>query len=158
MERAELEQLIAGVKARHVDLEVKIHSSRPLMPDEKKALAEDRAAAVAIILDMPRDVEEAEQRGYAAGVRHAVEKFNQTKPEPAPTTSDLEMQKFEKWTREKSEYWWWEPECLAALRAEIEGAPGSRIQPMFAYSCVIVRPDGREETFQRRPTRTRKSK
>jgi hypothetical protein len=160
-----IEQVIEGIKARNITLSVKdgdrIIASRPLLLDEEATLRANRAAAVAIITAIETP-EQAYQRGhrdgYIAGIEHATQEFQSRPPvaspvAPAPrlTTPDEELEKFKKWISCKSDYYRWEDECLAALHAAL--IPGDRIQPLFAYSCVVIHADGREQEFKRVPTK-----
>lgn len=159
-----VEQTIATIRARNITLSRegdKIIADRPLLPDEKEVLKEHRQEALAIIdAAMPETAEQAYQRGqkdgYAAGVRDTLEQMKSrppvekpVAPTPAPTTPDEEIEKFKKWLGCKGDYYLWEDECVEALRAAL--VPGDRIQPMFAYSCLIIGADGVERTFKRAP-------
>jgi hypothetical protein len=160
-----VEQVIANIRSRDIELSIKdgdrIVTSRPLQPAEEETLKENRAAAVAIINATARETpEQACGRGYAAGyakgIEHATEEF-QTRPPVAapvaqvlpPTTPDGEIEKFKTWQGQKSEYYKWEIECLEALRAAL--APGDKIHPLFAFSCVIIGANGVEREFKRKP-------
>lgn len=160
-----VEQTIAGIKARNIELSVngdKIVSSEPLSPDEKEKLKTNRAEAIALIAGtVPETPEAAYARGhsagYALGIQHATEELASRAPVAAPppaprvTTPDEEIERFQKWLGGKSEYYRWEIECIEALRAAL--VPGERIHPMFAYSCIIIGVDGKEREFQRRPSK-----
>jgi hypothetical protein len=158
-----IEQTIAGIKARNIDLSIKdgdkIVSSEPLSPNEKEVLKENRAAAIALITGVvPETSEQAYQRGhrdgYAKGIEHAMQELESrpliAAPKPRVTTPDEEIANLERWLAGKSSYYGpWEPEVIEALRATL--APGEKIVPMFAYSCAIIGVDGKEREFQRRP-------
>jgi hypothetical protein len=127
-------------------------------------LKENRDEAIAIInAAVPETPERAYHRGqkdgYAAGVRDTLEEKKAQPPveskltAPTLTTPDQEMEKFERWIAQKSEYYKWETECLEALRATL--VEGDRIQPIFAYSCIIIGADGREREFKRVPNKKR---
>jgi hypothetical protein len=162
-----VEQAIATIKARGCELRVegnKILSSRPLLSDEKAVLKENRAAAIAIInASVPETAEQAYQRGqkdgYAAGVRDTLEELKSrppvvavpAAPAPAPTTPDEEVVKFTMSMASRGDYWRWEAECLEALRAAL--VEGDRIQPLFAYTAIILHADGTETEFKRAPNR-----
>jgi len=99
------------------------------------------------------------QNGYQSGIRDALEQAKAAPAAapapavPAPTTPDQEMERFEKWMHQRTEYYFWEIECLQALREKL--VDGDRVQPLFAYSCVIVHADGTETEFKRVPNRKR---
>jgi hypothetical protein len=150
-------QVIETIKARNVTLSVKIISDRPLLEHEKAVLKAHRREAIAIINGMT-DPEVAYQRGkregYALGVQHAMEELtdqppSEAKPTLPTTTIDIELSRFNAWQAERGEYFRWEPECMLALRnAMVEG---DRLQPLFAFTVIIVHVDGSETRFQRRP-------
>jgi hypothetical protein len=171
-----IEEVIASIRASGVTLNVKddeIVSSRPLLPDEKMALKEHHAAAVAIInatSAAPETVEQAYQRGleegrkelegarsesYALGIQHATEEFQTRPPVAAPlapthvTTVNEAMEGFTKWLGYKGEYYQWEEECLSALREAL--VEGDKVHGLFAYTCIIEHADGARVEFQRRP-------
>jgi hypothetical protein len=99
------------------------------------------------------------QDGYQSGIRDALEQAKEAPVAapvpvgPAPTTPDREMERFDKWQHQRTEYYQWEPECLQALREAL--VEGDRLMPLFAYSCVIVHADGTEVEFKRVPKRKR---
>jgi hypothetical protein len=87
-------------------------------------------------------------------VKHATQELQEQakmntieKPKLAPTTPDREIERFQKWMAERTPYYEWEPENIEALRAALQ--PGDRCQPMYAYSCLIIRADGSEAEFRR---------
>jgi hypothetical protein len=162
-----VEQTIANIRARNVQLSVeddnKIAASRPLLPDERKVFEENRIEACALIrAGAPETATQAYERGlkdgYAAGVRDTLEEMKArpiaipvSGPPPTVTTPDEEIEKFERWQSVRSDYWRWEPECLQSLREAL--APGERVQPMYAYSCLIIGASGSEREFKRVPTK-----
>ena len=88
-----IEEVIAGIKARNIELSIKdgdkIVSSQPLLPDEKEVLKENRAAAIALIAGtVPETPEAAYARGhsagYALGIQHATEELASRAPVAAP--------------------------------------------------------------------------
>jgi hypothetical protein len=90
-------------------------------------------------------------------VSDATEQFRarpaEPKPEPAlpPTTPDEECRKLIAWCNAHSAYYKWEQECIEALRAAL--VEGDRVQPLFAYTAIIVHNDGTETEFRRVPNR-----
>ena len=168
-----VEQTIANIRARNADLSVegeRIICSRPLMSHERKVFEENRAEAVALInaASPTETFEQAYQRGlkegYAAGVRDTLEEMkarpaveSRPGPPPTPTTPDEEIAKLSKWLLNHGEYYapvpetGWEPEVIEALRSAL--VEGDRIQPMFAYSCIIVGANGKEREFKRVPNK-----
>jgi hypothetical protein len=165
-----VEQVIANIRARNVDLSTegdKIVASRPLLPDERKVFEEHRAEAIALINGTPttETATQAYQRGlrdgYAAGLRDTLEELNrrpvESRPGPPPrvTTPNEEIKALETWLANKGSYYSpWEPEVLEALRATL--VPGEKIQPMYAYSLIIIGVDGKEREFKRVPTKEKK--
>jgi hypothetical protein len=165
-----LEQTIADIRGRNITLSVrdeKIVASLPLGTAEKEMLRENRERAIAIITAAPETPPAAcgcahHREGYLLGVQHATEELASRAPVAAPvaqvapavlpnTTPDQEIEKFIKWQGCKSDYYKWESECLEALRSAL--APGERIQPMFAYSCIIIGGNGKEREFKRVPNK-----
>jgi hypothetical protein len=167
MDSVSVEQTIANIRARNVQLSVeddnKIAASRPLLPDERKVFEENRSEACALIRATPSETptqsyERGLKDGYAAGVRGTLEEMKAqpiaipaSGPPPTATTPDGEIEKFIRWQAQRSDYWKWEPETIQVLREAL--VEGDRVQPMFAYSCLIVSADGREREFKRVPTK-----
>ncbi len=151
----DLEQVIASIRGRNVELIIdgeKIIASRPLLPDEKKALKEQRAKAIEIISGAaPETTEQAYRRGYADGVRHTMEDTMRSHVEMKQTNPDEEIARLVAFNDAHGAYWKWEPECLEALRAAL--VPGDRVQPVFAYTCIIVHANGGETEFKRVPNK-----
>lgn len=99
------------------------------------------------------------QRGYVAGIEHASDEFRSrmalapatlTGAQQVPVgTPDEELEKFIAWQKTKGDYWQWENECLQNLLDAL--VAGDKIEPSYAFSCWIVRPDGTRKEFLRRP-------
>jgi hypothetical protein len=156
-----VEQIVEAIRSRNTTITIegdKIIASRPLLPDEREFMKANRADVITYIRATPapaaETAEAAYNRGWLDGVKHATEelgeqaKMNATeKPQPTPKTPEHEIERFEKWMAARTNYYRWEPESLEALRAALQ--PGDRVQPMFAYSCLIVHPNGTESEFRR---------
>jgi hypothetical protein len=101
------------------------------------------------------------QRGYRMGIEHALDGMkSRTDAQPpnsherraaAAPTPDVEIKRFVEWQLQRSPYYHWESECLAALRAALR--EGDTITPLFAYTCIITRADGSQIEFERVPPR-----
>jgi hypothetical protein len=135
------------------------------LPDEKKVFEENRSEACALIrAGAPETSTHSYERGlkdgYAAGVRDTLEEMKArpiaipaSGPLPTATTPDGEIEKFTRWQAARSGYWKWENECLQALRDAL--VEGDRVQPMYAYSCLIIGANGREREFKRVPNKAK---
>src|SRR5882724_9992242 len=149
----DMEQVIASARDRGVTLSVMIVADPPLDDEEKEVLKASRNAAVALITGMvsAEQLEAARSESYALGIQHATEEMQSRAPvaTPAPPTYtmtvDEVMEGFVEWQKAHGEYYEWEKECNEALRAALR--EGDRVRGVFAYSCIIVRSDGREEEF-----------
>jgi hypothetical protein len=167
-----LEQTIADIRGRNIALSIrdeKIVASLPLMAHEKEILKENRERAIAIIAAAPEATAAPEalptacdcthhREGYALGIAHAIEEMASRAPVAAPVaptappmTVDEVMEGFVKWQKAHGDYYVWEIECNESLREALRD--GDRVRGLFAYTAIVVRADGREEEFQRRPSR-----
>lgn len=170
-----IEEVITTLRDRGVALttthdgkgNVKIGVDGALLPEERKFLHDHRDEAINYLRAHPSEAstpapepespQAAYDRGFGDGLRAAIAEMEArasvavTQETPLARTPEQELHKFRQWQLcRPGPYYFWEPECMEALRAELR--PGDRIRPMYSYTCVIIRADGSEMEFERVPT------